>query len=227
MVRVAGLAVGETAQVGVTVDSGSATAMSTVEGAALRSAVNPEFGAVSPTELGFRVPITNFDDNWSYIVTAGAGYVENGELIATTIEGGSTASVTVETHRSGYEAGIGTVSGRALAPSTTTSSTVVPKTTDVATAPAVAAVTTTVVNAPRFTLRRGKSASIRTIAVRFGLSVPKGARLGATVHPASKKYCRVAASTLKGLRRGSCRVRLVVSQTSRRDIRKTVNLSIS
>ena len=226
MVRVTGLAAGETIEVGVTVDNGSATATSTVEGTALRTAVNPEFGAVSSTELGFKVPITNFDDNWSYIVTAGSGYVENGELIATTIEGGSTASVTVETQRSGYEAGIGTVSGRALAASTTTTSTAVPVTTDGGSVSAGAAVPTTVVDAPRFTLRRGKSASIRVIARRFGLQVPKGATLRASVHSASRTRCSVTASSVKGLRKGSCRLKLAVSRAGRRDVRRTVNVSI-
>ncbi len=87
-------------------------------------APSPVFGEVTSTVDGFTVPITNFDPDvtWVAAVSPGSAVIgTDGVLTVTGLDAGATATVTVTTSRTGVSDGTGSVTGSALAASTTPS----------------------------------------------------------------------------------------------------------
>ena len=95
-----------------------------------------------------------------------------------------------------------------VAPTTTT---VAPTTTTVAaTTTTVAATTTTVAPKVAPIVSRKKAASLKSIAVFGKMTVPSGAKVTAVVATSSKTICRVTGTTVKGIKKGTCRVAITV-----------------
>ena len=85
--------------------------------------------------------------------------------------------------------------------------------------------TPTVAKAPAFTTKKALSAA--TVARFAGLTVVSGARVGLRVASASSKTCRLSGTSLKGLKKGACRVTVTVALKGKRPVSKTVSLTVT
>ena len=74
----------------------------------------------------------------------------------------------------------------------------------------VAATTTTVAPKVAPIVSRKKAASLKSIAVFGKMTVPSGAKVTAVVATSSKTICRVTGTTVKGIKKGTCRVAITV-----------------
>lgn len=77
-----------------------------------------------------------------------------------------------------------------------------------------------------FSVRVNKSKSATAIAMHANLAVKKGSRISLSVTKTSTRYCRVIGSTVKGIKAGTCRVRVVVTPKKGRAKSKTVTLEV-
>ena len=57
---------------------------------------------------------------------------------------------------------------------------------------------------------RKKAATLKSIAVFGKMTVPSGAKVTAVVATSSKTICRVTGTTVKGIKKGTCRVAITV-----------------
>ena len=76
-------------------------------------------------------------------------------------------------------------------------------------------------------LTTSKTATSKAIATYAKLKVSSTSKVTLRVLPSSAKFCRVFGSTLKGLKAGSCRVTVTVTQKKGRASFKTVTLKIA
>jgi len=60
------------------------------------------------------------------------------------------------------------------------------------------------------TVTRKKAASLKSIAVFGKMTVPSGAKVTAVVATSSKTICRVIGTTVKGIKKGTCRIAITV-----------------
>jgi hypothetical protein len=95
------------------------------------------------------------------------------------------------------------VTGTPVAPTTTTAAPTTTTTTAVATT-----TTVTPMVAPIVTSK--KAASLKSLAVFGKITVPSGAKVTAVVTSSSKTICRVIGTTVKGIKKGTCRVAITV-----------------
>jgi hypothetical protein len=79
--------------------------------------------------------------------------------------------------------------------------------------------------APKLT--RKISASPAVVAWYAGLAVPTGAKILLKVSPSTAAICRVAGTTLKGLKVGSCKVTVTVKPKKGTATSKTVTLKVT
>lgn len=88
-------------------------------------------------------------------------------------------------------------------------------------------------SAPKFkvtkvplTLSSKKATTFKAIALYAGLSVPTGATVTAVVASASKSICRVIGTTIKGSKKGTCRVTVTVKPKTGSKKVRTVSLTV-
>ena len=118
LITVTGLGAGQSATVTVTASrAGFNDGDSEVIGSAnVGAALTPEFGAVSSTDVGFTVQVSNYDSDftWDVTPTAGTASISSSGLITVTgLTSGQSSVVTAGTSRSGYESGSADISGSA------------------------------------------------------------------------------------------------------------------
>lgn len=120
IVKVSGLAYGQTATIEVTGGDGltrhqNATAPG-LTGQALFGAVPISFGSVTQTVDGFTVSLTGRDGDATYTVTSSAGSasLSGGTITVTGLKPGESASVTVSVSKAGHVSGSAGTSGSAL-----------------------------------------------------------------------------------------------------------------
>jgi predicted RNA-binding protein with TRAM domain len=217
LAEVSGLQPGETISISILASNGATDSTSTVSGTSLQNGIAPEFGTATPREQGYSVPITNFDPTAHYTVTSGSATIENGILFVTNVASGETQTVTVQVAKTGYAFAESIVSGIAKIAATTT--TLPPTVTN--------PVSPVVVATPTYTIKAGRTALLKSIATRFSVKVASTAKLTGVVVTSSKKLCAVIRSSLKGVKRGSCRLTLIVTPRKGKPIRKTVTVKIS
>ncbi|MFA7265712.1 MAG: BspA family leucine-rich repeat surface protein [Candidatus Nanopelagicales bacterium] len=120
---VTGLADGEEATVVVTttaIGAPSVTASATKTSSALNAAWVPAFGVVTPTDGGFTIEITNYDDDfdWTPVAAPGSASIDTSDqvdlLVVTGLGVGQESTVTVTTTRSGYQTGSAQETGTSL-----------------------------------------------------------------------------------------------------------------
>ena len=109
-----------------------------------------------------------------------------------------------------YEVTATSPSSSSTSSTSTTVAAIATTTTVAATTTTVAATTTTV--APKVVpiVSRKKAATLKSIAVFGKMTVPSGAKLTAVVATSSKTICRVTGTTVKGIKKGTCRVAITV-----------------
>jgi len=71
-----------------------------------------------------------------------------------------------------------------------------------------------------------KATTFKAIALYAGLSVPTGATVTAVVASASKSICRVIGTTIKGTKKGTCRVTVTVKPKTGSKKSRTVSLTV-
>ncbi len=117
-------------------------------------------------------------------------------------------------------------------PATTTS----PATTSApvaATTPATTATTATATVVPPTTvavqpvISSSKTATAASLAKYAKVSVPSGAKISVKVLPISAKYCKVLGTSVKGIKRGTCKVTLTVTPKKGSKVLKTIVLKIN
>ena len=88
-------------------------------------------------------------------------------------------------------------------------------------------------SAPKFkvtkvplTLSSKKATTFKAIALYAGLSVPTGATVTAVVASTSKSICRVIGTTIKGTKKGTCRVTVTVKPKTGSKKVRTVSLTV-
>ena len=83
------------------------------------AALSPTFGTPSSTADGFTVQVSNYnaDYAWTVSTTAGSATISNSGVTVTGLTSGQSATVTVNTSRTGYNSGSAQVSGSAIADS--------------------------------------------------------------------------------------------------------------
>ena len=79
--------------------------------------------------------------------------------------------------------------------------------------------------APKFTTK--KPVSMRSVAAYAGLSLPNGSTISVTVSSASKKFCRVAGTSIKALKKGTCKLNVTVRSKSGKKTSRTTSLTIA
>jgi hypothetical protein len=72
-----------------------------------------------------------------------------------------------------------------------------------------------------------KAATAASLAKYAKVSVPSGAKVGVKVLPSSAKYCKVVGTSVKGIKKGVCKVTLTVTPKKGSKVSKTVVLKIS
>ncbi len=119
---VSGLADGDGVVATVTTTkAGYLVGSNSVGGSALNAALVPEFGAVTALDGGFQVVVENYDETYTWTLTPTAGSAEidaSGSpdlLVVTGLGVGESATVTVDTTRSGYLPGSNNTTGSSLA----------------------------------------------------------------------------------------------------------------
>jgi hypothetical protein len=131
---------------------------------------------------------------------------------------------------------------KAAVASTTTSSTTVPSTgVTTTTVPTNTSTTTTVVNGGASTnlttliqttaasatqLSRTASRTAKSLAVQAKLAVAAGSVVSMKVVASTSKYCKVTGSTIKGLKKGSCKVTVTVKPKKGISRTKTLTLKV-
>ena len=117
-------------------------------------------------------------------------------------------------------------------PATTTS----PATTSApvaATTPATTVTTATATVVPPTTvavqpvISSSKTATAASLAKYAKVSVPSGAKISVKVLPISAKYCKVLGTSVKGIKRGTCKVTLTVTPKKGSKVLKTIVLKIN
>ena len=114
------LADGESATVDVTTSApGNITATTQFTSEALDAPLVPTFGTPVPTDGGFTVTITNYDDDfdWDLSASAGSATIDTSgtpTLVVTGLSVGQTSVVTVTTTQDGYQDGSAEATGTSL-----------------------------------------------------------------------------------------------------------------
>ena len=101
------------------------------------------------------------------------------------------------------------------APTTTTTSTTTTSTTSTTAAPQVAP-----------TVSSKKAATLKSVAVFGKMTVPAGATVTAVVASSSKTICRVIGATVKGIKKGTCRVAITVKTKTGAKTTRTVAVPV-
>jgi hypothetical protein len=101
-------------------------------------------------------------------------------------------------------------------PTTTTTSTTVTSSTN----------TNTIAVRVAPTVSTKKAATLKALASFGKLTIPSGAKLSGVVAASSKKICRVIAATVKGIKKGTCRVVLTVKSKSGAKTTRTVAVPV-
>ena len=126
LITVTGLSAGASSTVTVgTTRTGYTAGSATVSSSALEAALTPTFATPTKTSDGFTVHVSNYDANytWSASASAGSAAISGSGLITVTgLSAGASSTVTVGTTRTGYTAGSATVSGTAIADSSSSES---------------------------------------------------------------------------------------------------------
>ena len=244
LVSVTGLSQASSATVTVTGSIGDQSASASITGSSLDAARTPVFGTPTPARNGFVVVISNHDAAWSYVVSSGSAVISGDSITVTNLDHSATGSVTIHAFRDGYEAGYATITGTALPapPPTTTTTTIAVRrflpTTTVPSQSTTPPQSTTSLSAPTttvpglalstaptsggvplklWTLRKGSRSSGTVLAKKFGLSVPKGARVSVSAATSSRKVCTVINSVLTAKATGSCRLTIsIILKTGKR-----------
>ena len=116
----------------------------------------------------------------------------------------------------------------ALPPTTTTttsSTTTVASANTVSSLPTVAPSTTIAVSQP--VVSATKAATASSIAKYAKVTIPAGAKLNVKVLSSSLKYCKLSGSSVKGIKKGLCKVTLTITPKKGSVVTKTVVLKVS
>ena len=118
LITVTGLGAGQSATVTVTASrAGFNDGEAEVTGSAnVGAALKPEFGAVNSTADGFTVQVSNYDVTyvWQVSASAGSAAIDGAGLITVSdLTPSQSATVSVNTSRTGYESGAADISGSA------------------------------------------------------------------------------------------------------------------
>ncbi len=71
-----------------------------------------------------------------------------------------------------------------------------------------------------------KSAAAKSIALYAGLKVPRNSKLTLKLNSASTRFCRLSGASVRGVKRGPCKVAITVTPRTGRSIVKTVLLEV-
>jgi hypothetical protein len=229
LAQVVGLTPGQSATVSVAADDGVSSSTATIAGVTLRNGVQPSFGSPQAVDGGFRVSILNFDNSATYYVTAGSAYISSGSLVVTDLGSGESGSATLQVIKEGYDYAQASVTGTAAIATTTTTTTTTTSLPPSSNSPStsIALATTSAAPAPSISVKTGKLVSLSKIASTFSVVVAKGSKLSATISGASAKICKVLGANLKGLKKGSCTVTLMVKPVKGNSTKKSVKVSVT
>ena len=171
------------------------------------------------------------------VLSVSDGATENISFAVSATSGASTTTYSIAVTRS-------PVSTTTAAPTTTASpattsapaTTASPATTSApvaATTPATTATTATATVVPPTTvavqpvISSSKTATAASLAKYAKVSVPSGAKISVKVLPISAKYCKVLGTSVKGIKRGTCKVTLTVTPKKGSKVLKTIVLKIN
>lgn len=120
VLRVTGASPGESIMVTIgTTRFGFLSGLKTVSSSALQNALTPQFGVITRTSNGFTVPISNFDSDYTWPVSASSGALATintaeARLEVTGLAAGQESTVTLKTIRTGFATGSAVVTSRAI-----------------------------------------------------------------------------------------------------------------
>jgi hypothetical protein len=93
--------------------------------------------------------------------------------------------------------------------------------------PAANGSTTTAPTVSALTVKMSKTATAKSVATFAKLAVPSKAKVSLKVVSGYAKFCKVSGATLKGVKVGSCKVKVTVTPKTGRALSKTVTLKIA
>jgi hypothetical protein len=171
------------------------------------------------------------------VLSVSDGATENISFAVSATSGASTTTYSIAVTRSPVSTTTAAPSTTA-APTTTASpaTTTSPATTSApvaATTPATTATTATATVVPPTTvavqpvISSSKTATAASLAKYAKVSVPSGAKISVKVLPISAKYCKVLGTSVKGIKRGTCKVTLTVTPKKGSKVLKTIVLKIN
>lgn len=74
---------------------------------------------------------------------------------------------------------------------------------------------------------KGKKKSLKALALEIGMAVPAKAKVSGKINKASKKFCKISGSKIKGTKTGSCNVTLTVKPKKATKSVKSTVLTVS
>ena len=171
------------------------------------------------------------------VLSVSDGATENISFAVSATSGASTTTYSIAVTRSPVSTTTAAPSTTA-APTTTASpaTTTSPATTSApvaATTPATTVTTATATVVPPTTvavqpvISSSKTATAASLAKYAKVSVPSGAKISVKVLPISAKYCKVLGTSVKGIKRGTCKVTLTVTPKKGSKVLKTIVLKIN
>lgn len=87
--------------------------------------------------------------------------------------------------------------------------------------------TTAAVTSSTPSVAKGKKKSAKALAIEIGMSVPAKAKVTLKLTKASKKFCKISGSNIKGTKTGSCNVTISVKPKKGAKSIKTTSLTVS
>lgn len=80
---------------------------------------------------------------------------------------------------------------------------------------------------PQVKVKISKAIAVKSITTFVGLAVMSTSKVSLKVLPGSTKYCKVSGASLKGLKTGSCKVKVTVAPKKGKATSKTVTLTVT
>ena len=166
------------------------------------------------------------------VLTVAEGATENISFAVNSVSGSSTTTYAVAVTRSAATpptAAPTTAAPTTAAPTTsppvTTATTAAPVATTVSSLLTIAPLTTIAVSQP--VVSATKAATATSLAKFAKVTVPAGAKVNVKVPSSSSKYCKLVGSSVKGIKKGLCKVTLTVTPKKGSVVTKTVVLKVS
>ena len=187
------------------------TAMASASGAAIKRTNTTGTIAMS-SDTDFLSVAEGATENISFAVNSVSGSSATSYAIAVTRSAAATTTTSPPT----------TTAPTTVAPTTTTPVTTSPP---VTTATTQSSVVTVAPSQPVVSAR--KAATATAIAKYVKVAIPPGAKISMKVLSSSSRYCKLAGSSVKGVKKGLCKVMLTIRPKNGAVITKTVVLKVS